>query len=86
NRERLIKGLSGLGFNLKESETPIIPLIFDDIDKVLLISRSLEEKGIYVPAIRPPTVKMPRLRITVTASHTEDDIKRLVEGLKTSLV
>lgn len=85
NRERLIKGLSGLGFNLKESETPIIPLIFDDIDKVLLISRCLEEKGIYVPAIRPPTVKVPRLRITVTASHTEDDIERLIEGLKTSL-
>lgn len=86
NRERLLKGLSSLGFNLKESETPIIPLIFDGIDKVLLISRCLEEKGIYVPAIRPPTVKVPRLRITVTASHTEDDIERLVEGLKTSLV
>lgn len=85
NRERLIKGLSGLGFNLKESETPIIPLIFDDIEKVLIISRRLEEKGIYVPAIRPPTVKVPRLRITVTASHTEEDIERLVEGLKTSL-
>lgn len=85
NRERLIKGLSGLGFDLKESETPIIPLVFDDIDKVLLLSRCLEEKGIYVPAVRPPTVKVPRLRITATASHSEDDIERLIEGLKTCL-
>lgn len=82
NRERLVMGLEGLGFDMRASETPIVPLIFDDLEKTLLISRRLEEEGIYVPAIRPPTVKVPRLRITVTASHTEEDIGRLISVLE----
>ena len=82
NREKLANGLSALGFDIMGSETPIIPIKTGTIKDTLRISRRLFEKGIYAPAIRPPTVKTPRIRITVTAAHTDEEIERLIEGLK----
>ena len=82
NREKLANGLSALGFDIMGSETPIIPIKTGTIKDTLRISRRLFEKGIYAPAIRPPTVKTPRIRITVTAAHTDEDIERLIKGLK----
>ncbi|HAM49578.1 MAG TPA: 8-amino-7-oxononanoate synthase [Nitrospiraceae bacterium] len=80
NRNRLIRSLAGRGYPAV-GETPIIPLRIGDIDKTLAASRYLYKKGIYVPAIRPPTVKEPRLRITVTAAHSAEDIDSLVHAL-----
>jgi len=82
NREKLANSLSALGFDIMGSETPIIPIKTGTIKDTLRISQRLFEKGIYAPAIRPPTVKTPRIRITVTAAHTDEDIERLIEGLK----
>ena len=82
NREKLANGLSSLGFDIMGSETPIIPIKTGTIKDTLRISRRLFENGIYAPAIRPPTVKAPRIRITVTAAHTDEDIERLIEALK----
>jgi 8-amino-7-oxononanoate synthase len=82
NREKLANSLSALGFEIMGSETPIIPIKTGTIKDTLVISRRLFEKGIYAPAIRPPTVKTPRIRITVTAAHTDEDIERLIEALK----
>ncbi len=81
NREKLANSLSALGFDIMGSETPIIPIKTGTIKDTLRISRRLFEKGIYAPAIRPPTVKTPRIRITVTAVHTDEDIERLIEAL-----
>ncbi|MFA4918441.1 MAG: 8-amino-7-oxononanoate synthase [Thermodesulfovibrionales bacterium] len=81
NREKLANSLSALGFDIMGSETPIIPIKTGTIKNTLRISRRLFEKGIYAPAIRPPTVKTPRIRITVTAVHTDEDIERLIEAL-----
>lgn len=83
NRERLIRGLKDIGLDIS-SETPIVPIMLDDIDEALNLSKHLEEKGIYVPAIRPPTVKRPRLRITITASHLEEEIDSLIVALKSA--
>lgn len=84
NREKVASALSDLGFDLMKSETPIIPLKMKDIDAAIRLSDKLFKKGIYAPAIRPPTVKKPRLRITVTAAHTDEDIERLIDALKTA--
>ncbi len=81
NRERLVKGLETHGFDIAGSETPIIPILIDDLKKIMSLSKCLQKKGFYVPAIRPPTVKIPRLRITVTASHTEADIDQFIQTL-----
>ena len=39
------------------------------------------KNGIFAPAIRPPSVKEPRIRITVTAAHTAEDIESLIKAL-----
>ena len=82
NREKLANGLSGLGFDTMCSQTPIIPIKTGSVEDVLRISENLFGQGIYAPAIRPPTVREPRIRITVTAAHTDEDIERLIEALR----
>jgi 8-amino-7-oxononanoate synthase len=49
---------------------------------VLQVSQQLLEQGIYVPAIRPPTVPTSRLRISVMATHQPEQIEQLVQGLR----
>lgn len=82
NRERLFDGLHALGLNTLRSETPIIPIVAGDVNKTMEISRALLDRRIYCPAIRPPTVTLPRLRVTVTAAHSESDIDTLLGVLK----
>ncbi len=81
NREMLAAALRKMGFDTGLSETPIIPIKTGSIEDALKLSHYLYEKGIYAPAIRPPTVKAPRVRITVTAAHSEEDIHALIEAL-----
>ncbi len=61
----------------------IIPFVVGDEDRALAASAALLEVGILVPAIRPPTVPAgtSRLRVTVSAAHTDDDLDRLIEAL-----
>lgn len=81
-RERLVSALKEIGCDTGESRTPIIPVITGSIERTVQISKVLFESGIYAPAIRPPSVKAPRIRITVTAGHSEEDIDRLAEVFK----
>jgi 8-amino-7-oxononanoate synthase len=69
--------------NIKNSESAIIPIIIGNAKKTLAISNKLKEEGFLVSAIRPPTVAIgkSRLRITITASHKKDDLKKLAENI-----
>lgn len=71
------------GLPLLPSMTPIQPLLVGDASIATQLSRQLEDAGYYVPAIRPPTVPAgaARLRITLSAAHTEADIEGLVATL-----
>jgi glycine C-acetyltransferase len=82
NRDILAEGLRSLGVDTGSSETPIIPLLLKENWAAITLSRFLLDRGIYAPPVRRPTVKIPRIRITVTAAHTEDDLARLVETLR----
>jgi len=82
NRNKTADSLANMGYNITGSETPIIPIKTADIESTLIISQYLLKKGIYAPAIRPPTVKEPRIRLNITASHTDEDIERLIQALK----
>ncbi|HEX2667389.1 MAG TPA: 8-amino-7-oxononanoate synthase [Gammaproteobacteria bacterium] len=77
-------GASQLGLKLMESTTPIQPLVVGEPDRALELSTRLKEQGLLVAAIRPPTVPTgtARLRITLTATHTEAQVDRLLEALK----
>ncbi|MBJ3816586.1 8-amino-7-oxononanoate synthase [Shimwellia pseudoproteus] len=75
--------VAGLPLTLGSSATAIQPLIIGDNQQALALSQRLREQGLWVTAIRPPTVPVgtARLRITLTAAHSDDDITTLVAGL-----
>jgi len=85
NRRKLAGGLDALGLDTGASETPIMPLMADSVEAALALSAGLFEMGIYAPAIRPPTVARPRLRLSVTAAHRDEDIEKLIDGLRALL-
>ena len=82
NYRALKMGLSGLGFSLTESHSPILPLIIGDADKCMRFSERLLQKGIFAQGIRPPTVPpgTSRLRITLMATHTGEHIDRAIDA------
>jgi 8-amino-7-oxononanoate synthase len=82
NRHKAAKGIQDAGYDIMGSETPIIPVKTGSVENTLSISKRLFAESIYAPSIRPPTVKEPRIRINITAAHTEEDIDRLIEALK----
>jgi 8-amino-7-oxononanoate synthase len=75
--------LQGTGWQLGGSGTPIQPLLIGANDAALAVMQGLQRDGLWVPAIRPPTVPegTARLRIALSAVHTEADIDRLVASL-----
>lgn len=68
-----------------DSHTAIQPLVIGDNEATLALSARLEREGLWVPAIRPPTVPAgtSRLRISLSAGHTLDDLDRLGAALST---
>jgi 8-amino-7-oxononanoate synthase len=77
-------GLEELGFNLMDSQAHIIPILVGDLKKTVVFSQSLLEQGVYTPAIRPPTVPEGkcRLRISLMATHTYDQLDQALLALK----
>lgn len=76
-------GAARRGLRLLDSRTPIQPLLVGDAAAALALSQRLEAAGLYVPAIRPPTVPdgAARLRIALSALHAESDVERLLDAL-----
>ncbi len=85
--ERFRAGAQALGLPILPSATPIQPLLLGSSESALEVSRKLWDLGFWVAAIRPPTVPAgtARLRITLTAAHSEIQIDRLLEALAHSL-
>lgn len=74
---------SGMGLGLQYSATPIQPLIAGSTALAVRWSRQLEQQGILVAAIRPPTVPSgtARLRITFSTDHSDAQLERLLQAL-----
>ena len=70
-------------WRLLPSDTPIQPLIIGGNREVIAVSEGLRQRGILVPAIRPPTVPKgeARLRISLSAAHSKEDVAQLCEAL-----
>ena len=73
---------------LADAESPIVPIVLGDTQRTLDASKTLEDEGFLVIAIRPPTVPdgTARLRVTFTAAHDDDDIARLAERIKPLII
>ncbi|MDQ3956597.1 MAG: 8-amino-7-oxononanoate synthase [Actinomycetota bacterium] len=63
--------------------SPIVPVVIGEAEAALDASQRLLERGLFVPAIRPPSVRVgtSRLRVTVSAAHTDDEISALANNL-----
>ena len=72
-----------LPWRLLPSITAIQPLIVGDATAAVALAQQLAERGLWVPAIRPPTVPAgtSRLRVSLSAAHTDEDIERLLRAL-----
>jgi 7-keto-8-aminopelargonate synthetase-like enzyme len=83
NIQKMHEGLKAAGFQMPPITSPIFPIIIGSEKEALQVSESLLDHGILVPAVRYPTVPKgrARLRVTVSASHTSEEIERLVHAL-----
>ncbi len=76
-------GAKQLGLEIMLSSTAIQPMLIGDDKRAIEIGKNLEQKGILVGVIRPPTVPAgsARLRITFSANHTEQNVIQLLDAL-----
>ncbi|MFF2796475.1 8-amino-7-oxononanoate synthase [Lysinibacillus xylanilyticus] len=90
-REQLLNNAKYLRLKLEESdfvvtegETPIISLLIGDAHEAMQFSEKLLDEGVFIPAIRPPTVPKgsSRLRITVMATHTMEQLDTVINKIK----
>lgn len=84
NTEYMHKALQSLGIPSTD-DTPIFPIIIGSNEDTLKASHLCEQEGIILSGIRPPTVPINtgRLRLTVTAAHTEEELQRVIQVLQT---
>lgn len=80
---RFRQGAQALGWQLGDSNTPIQPLLVGESSAALQLAERLRGRGVWVSAIRPPTVPVgtARLRITLCAAHRAKDVDRLLDVL-----
>ena len=81
---QLREGLAETRWQLMPSPTAIQPVIIGDNHEALHVANALYERGLWVPAIRPPTVPKgtARLRVSLSASHTAEQVAQLVDTLR----
>ena len=81
--DQLKNGLITAGFVLAPVRSAIIPLVMGDEARALAAATALSEQGVFIPAIRYPTVARgkARLRLTVSAAHAAADVNQLVTAL-----
>ena len=80
---RFRQGAAEIGLTLMDSPTPIQPILVGDSERAMQLSAMLKARGLLVGAIRPPTVPAgsARLRVTLSAAHTEAQLERLLQAL-----
>jgi 8-amino-7-oxononanoate synthase len=85
--ERFVTRAQRVGLPLRRSETPIQPVMLGSNARACAVSAFLRARGFHVVAIRPPTVprNTARLRVTITAAHTEAEIDALVAALAAAM-
>jgi glycine C-acetyltransferase len=81
NGVQLRDGLARLGYLVTDGRSQILPLMIGDATACMALSERLLDQGVYAQGIRPPTVPQgtSRLRITLMATHTADQIERALE-------
>jgi len=81
NTRRLQEGLRSLQFDIGPTETPIVPVLIGPLEKTFLFWRKLFDAGVFTNPVVPPAVppSQCRLRTSLMATHTEEQIDRALE-------
>lgn len=84
NQRRLRDGLRRMGFTLTATVSPIIPILVGSAPQALAFAEQLLAQGVFVPAIRPPTVPdaTSRIRVTVTSEHRVEQIEEALRAFE----
>jgi 8-amino-7-oxononanoate synthase len=90
-RERITearRAIRAAGARVPEGVSPIIPVVVGEASAAVALAERLCGEGIYAPAVRPPTVPKgtARLRLSLSADHTSEDVERLASALARNLV
>ncbi len=87
NARQLATGIRALGFSVPEPVTPIQSVVMGEEAKAMSLCEHLLRRGIYAQGIRPPTVppETSRIRFSLMATHTDEDIREALDGLSDSL-
>jgi 8-amino-7-oxononanoate synthase len=82
NAQLFCEGLLRLGYRIGSARTHIVPLLCSSEQHALTLSERLLRRGFHAKAIRPPTVKESRIRFSLNAGVTAEDVVRLLEALR----
>jgi 8-amino-7-oxononanoate synthase len=82
---QLRDALGADGWDTLGSQSQIVPVFLGSAERALEVAEKLQAAGVFAPAIRPPTVHAGqcRVRFSVTAEHTESDLGKVIDALKT---
>jgi 7-keto-8-aminopelargonate synthetase-like enzyme len=73
------RSLTALGYNIGDSQTPIVPIITGGVEATVGLWRTLLDAGVFTNPVLPPAAPTGRLRTSYMASHTEEQINRVLE-------
>ena len=84
NSARFLAGIKELGYRTTDTQTAIIPLLFPTVNETLRATGLCRKQGLFVVPVVYPAVPLnaPRIRTTVLASHTDEEIDFALAGLK----
>lgn len=82
NTRQMQEGLRSLGYEIGESETPIVPVVIGELERMLVFWKELFDDGIFTNPVTPPAVpeNSCRIRISVMATHTPDQIDAVLDA------
>ena len=85
NTKRMQDGLKNLGYDIGQSETPIIPVVVGELDRMLVFWKQLFDAGVFTNPVTPPAVpdNSCRLRISLMATHNDDQIDFVLDAFAT---
>ncbi|MEX2611056.1 MAG: aminotransferase class I/II-fold pyridoxal phosphate-dependent enzyme [Gemmatimonadota bacterium] len=83
NTRRMQEGLVSLGYDIANSQTPIVPIVVGEVERMLVFWKELFDAGIFTNPVTPPAVPEHscRLRISLMATHTDDHIDAVLDAL-----
>jgi len=82
NTHRIQEGLKSLGYDIGSSETPIVPVLIGELDRMLVFWKELFDAGVFTNPVTPPAVpdNSCRLRISMMATHNDDHIDFVLDA------